>query len=105
MVKKRKSTQTITDVLLEPFFISKDEFCFTVKQNVKTDGSHFKSKGEGKIYEKSLHYFATFEEALTKIAKLKCESDSFHSLEEYINNYKTISNQIKDYTDEIRSII
>ena len=71
MTKKRKSIQTITDPLLEPFFITKDEYSYTVKQNVTSDASHFRSKGTGKTYEKSLYYYADFEQALEKIAELQ----------------------------------
>ena len=34
MTKKRKSIQTITDPLLEPFFITKDEYSYAVKEMV-----------------------------------------------------------------------
>ena len=58
MTTKRKSIQTITDPLLEPFFITKDEYSYTVKQNVTSDASHFRAKGKAKTYEKSLYYYA-----------------------------------------------
>tara|TARA_R110000796_G_scaffold89517_2_gene192985 strand:+ start:144 stop:467 length:324 start_codon:yes stop_codon:yes gene_type:complete len=101
--KTRKSIQTITDPLLEPFFITKDEYSFTVKQNVKSDSSHFRSKGKAKTYEKSLYYFPTFERALQKIATLQTGLEEVSSLEEYINQFTQISNNIKKYTDDIRS--
>ena len=103
--KRRKSIQTITDPLLEPFFITKDEYSYTVKQNVTSDASHFRSKGKAKTYEKSLYYFAGFEQALQKIANLKAGTENFNSLEEYINNYIKISTNIKNYTNGIRSIV
>ena len=103
--KRRKSIQTITDPLLEPFFITKDEYSYTVKQNVTSDASHFRSKGKSKTYEKSLYYFPTFGSALNKIAELKAGVDNYDSLEEYINNYTKISTNIKNYTDGIRSIV
>jgi len=103
--KQRKSIQTITDPSLEPFFITKDEYSFTVKQNVTSNASHFRSKGKAKTYEKSLYYYTNFEQALQKIAKLQSDMENYISLEEYINNYKSISNQIKNYTDGIRSAI
>ncbi len=103
--KQRKSIQTITDPLLEPFFITKDEYSYTVKQNVTSDASHFRSKGNAKTYEKSLYYFTGFGQALNKIAELKAGVDNYDSLEEYINNYTKISNNIKNYTDGIRSIV
>ena len=105
MTTKRKSIQTITDPLLEPFFITKDEYSYTVKQNVTSDASHFRAKGKAKTYEKSLYYYAEFEQALQKIAELKIELENYSSLVEYIENYKLISNQIKNYTDGIRSAI
>mgnify|MGYP003643480749 FL=1 len=105
MTTKRKSIQTITDPLLEPFFITKDEYSFTVKQNVTSDSSHFRSKGKAKTYEKSLFFYADFARALEKIAQVKAEMGNFDSLEEYIENYKSISNQIKIYTDGIRGAI
>ena len=105
MTTKRKSIQTITDPLLDPFFITKDEYSYTVKQNVKSDASHFRAKGKAKSYEKSLYYFANFEQALQKIANLKADMENFDSLEEYINNYIKISTNIKNYTDGVRSVI
>jgi esterase/lipase len=103
--KRRKSIQIITDPLLEPFFITKDEYSYTVKQNVTSDASHFRSKGNSKTYEKSLYYFSNFNQALNKIAELKNEGENYSSIQEYLKNYKQISNQIKQYTDDIRSTI
>jgi len=104
--KRRKSIQVITDPLLEPFFITKDEYSYTVKQNVTSNASHFRAKkGTPKTYEKSLYYFTRFEQALQKIANLKADEENFDSLEEYINNYIKTSTNIKNYTDGIRSII
>ena len=103
--KRRKSIQVITDPLLEPFFITKDEYSYTVKQNVTSDASHFRSKGNAKTYEKSLYYFTNLGQALTKIASLQADLEDVSSLEEYINNYEQISTNIKNYTDGLRSTI
>jgi len=103
--KRRKSIQTINDPLLEPFFITKDEYSYTVKQNVTSDASHFRSKGKTKTYEKSLYYFASFDQALNKIAELKTGVDNYDSLNDFIENYTKISTNIKKYTDGIGSII
>ena len=102
--KQRKSIQTITDPLLEPFFITKDEYSYTVKQNVTSDADHFRSKGNAKTYEKSLYYFTNLGQALDKIANLQTGFRDFDSLKEYINQYTQISNNIKKYTDGIRSL-
>ena len=103
--KRRKSIQVITDPLLEPFFITKDEYSYTVKQNVTSDASHFRSKGNAKTYEKSLYYFTHLGQALAKIASLQADLEDVDSLKEYIENYTKISTNIKKYTDGIRSTI
>ena len=103
--KRRKSIQTITDPLLEPFFITKDEYSYTVKQNVTSDASHFRSKGNAKTYEKSLYYFTHLGQALNKIAELQAGVDNYDSLKDFIENYTKISTNIKKYTDGIRSIV
>ena len=105
-MKKFKQIQTITDPVLEPYFITRDEYSFTVKENVAPNSNHFRTKGKGKSYEKSLSYYPTFEAALKKIATLKLsQKENYTSITDYIEEYNTISNQIKSYTDELRSTI
>jgi len=105
-MKKFKQIQTITDPVLEPYFITRDEYCFTVKENVAPNTNHFRTQGKGKSYEKSLFYFPTFESALERIATLKLsQKENYNSLQDYLEDYNVISNQIKNYTDGIRSIV
>lgn len=105
-MKKFKQIQTITDPALEPYFITKDEYCFTVKENVAPNTDHFRTQGKGKSYEKSICYYPTFEAALEKISTLKLsQKENYSSIQDYIEDYNTISNQIKNYTDGIRSTV
>ena len=56
--------------------------------------------------EKSLAYFPTFDAALKKIATLKLsQKENYTSINDYIEDYNVISNQIKNYTDGIRSTV
>ena len=105
MTTKRKSIQTIKDPLLEPYFITKDEYSYTVKETVTSNVDHFRSNGKSKTYEKSLYNFPQFDQAVNKIAELKNTKKDFNSLNEYIENYKLIRNQIKNYTNGIRSTV
>ncbi|MDB4300189.1 hypothetical protein N9923_00295 [bacterium] len=105
MTTKRKSIQTITDPHLEPFFITKDEYSYTVKQNVTSDASHFRSKGNAKTYEKSLYYYSSISQALMKIAELQSNLVDHKNLDEYITNFKTITNNLKNYINEKLSSI
>ena len=105
MIRKRKTNQTLTDSKLEPFIITVDDYCFTVKEMVTPYSDHFKSSGKVKVYEKSLSYLPSLGAALTKIAELKAGIGDFNSMDEYLKNYETIKNEIKEYTHELRSII
>ena len=105
MSLKRKSIQTITDPLLEPYFITKDEYSYSVKEMVTPDTNHFRSKGKSKSYEKSHYFYPELGQAINKIAELKSTKTDFNNLNEYLENYKLIKNQIKNYTDGIRSAI
>ena len=105
MVRKRKSIQTITDPILEPFFITKDKYSYTIKEKVTSNKDHFRSKGKNKTYEKSLFYYPNFSQAVQKIADLKSTTKDFSDINEFLKEYKIISNQIKEYTDGIRSTI
>ena len=105
-MKKFKQIQTVNDPLLHPYFLTKDEYGFTVKENVEPNSGHFRTQGGGKVYEKSLYHFPTFEMALKRIAVLKLsQKENYNSLQEYLEEYNLISNQIKKYTDGIRSTI
>lgn len=100
MARKAKSIQTITDPLLDPFFITRDEYSFSVKQMITPNGNHFKSKEGGTNYEKTIGYYPTFPQALNKIAEAKLDvKENYSSIESYIEDYKTISNQIQEYTN------
>lgn len=102
--KKRKSIQTIRDPRLNPYFITKDEYSYTVKQVVVSDSTHFRSKGKSKTYEKPLYYFSDMGQALKKISQLKCDGDDYDNLDNFILEYRKVSDQIQSYTDEYNEI-
>ncbi len=68
--------------------------CFTIKERVTSDTDHFKSSGKVKVYEKSLFYVPNLGMALSRIAELKAGIGDFNSLDEYLKNYETITNEI-----------
>jgi len=100
MTTKRKSIKTITDPLLEPYFITKDEYSYTIKMNVTSDATHFRAKGKTKTYEKSLYYYPTIGAALMRISELQSNNKDYNQLSEYIENYKQITLNLKQYVDE-----
>lgn len=83
------STKTIMDPSLEPYFISMDEYCYTVKQKVIPTYSENK-----KEYFQDVGHYTDFGSVIKKIIKLKTNSRSFSSLKEYLQEYKQIQESI-----------
>jgi len=105
MARKAKSITTITDPILDPYFITKDDHCYTVNVKVESDKDHFRSKGKSKTYSKSISYHARFDQALRWISDEQLHIKKKLDLNEFLTQFKNIRNNIKEYTDGIRSII
>ena len=101
MARKPKSITMIEDPVLEPYFITNDENCYTVNIKIKSDANHFRSTGKSKTYTKALTFHATFKSALERITKAQLHTkESFKSLKDFLDNYKTIETNIKNYINE-----
>tara|TARA_B100001778_G_scaffold267795_1_gene229100 strand:+ start:118 stop:438 length:321 start_codon:yes stop_codon:yes gene_type:complete len=106
MARKPKSITTISDPLLDPFYITKDDVCYTVNERIEPNKNHFRSKGGGKSYAKPQGYYPNFEQALQKIAQEKLHTrKNYESLSLFLDEFKSIKLNIKNYTDGIRSTI
>lgn len=99
-MKKFKEVQKITDPSLDPYFITRDDNCFTVKELVQPNSNHFRTQGEGKSYEKSLCYFPLFEQAVDKISRLKMDKSEYTSLGEYISEFEQVNNNLIKFLKE-----
>tara|TARA_R100001591_G_scaffold22757_4_gene32460 strand:- start:4575 stop:4892 length:318 start_codon:yes stop_codon:yes gene_type:complete len=105
MARKAKSITTITDPILDPYFITKDDHCYTVNIKVESDKDHFRSKGKSKTYSKSISYHARFDQALRWVSDEQLHIRKKLDLNEFLTQFKNIRNNIKEYTDGIRSTI
>ena len=104
-MNKIKQLTTIEDPNLEPYFITKDDHCYTVNIKVESDKDHFRSKGKSKTYSKSISYHARFDQALRWISDEQLHIKKKLDLSEFFTQFKNIRNNIKEYTDRIRSTI
>jgi hypothetical protein len=78
----------IKDPALEPFHISKDQYCYTVVETVIPDSKNLEKGSKGKAYEKPLGHFGDLKAALAKIIKLKVElKEEYNSISNYIAEY------------------
>jgi len=106
MARKAKSLTTISDPSMEPFYITKDELCYTVNERIIPNKDHFRSKGNGTEYAKPQGYYPEFQQALVKVAKEKLHTrKNYETLSEFLNEFKLIETNIKNYTDGLRSTI
>jgi len=87
---KSDSITTISDPLIEPFYISKDQHCYTVFENVSSSGD------SDKQYQKAKGHYSSFGACLKVIAQLKVEQkENFNNIKDYITEWKQIQQKIK----------
>ena len=100
MARKPKSLTLIEDPCMEPYFITKDENCYTVNIKVTSDKNHFRSTGKSKTYSNSLPFHANFEQALKRISEEQLHTkEHYTNLNDFLDRFKTIENNIKNYIE------
>jgi hypothetical protein len=87
MSTEKEYTRFINDPVMEPYFISMDDNCMTVNLRVMPDSRYSDSKKE---YVKIIGHYSNLTAALRSIAKDKTNSKSYDSLQGYIEEYKSI---------------
>lgn len=98
----------IKDPALVPFFISKDQYCFTVMEVITPDEKNigkFKKKdngNEGKDYEKPIGHYSSLAAALKKIAKGKVDhKKEYSSIMSYIGEYNKQNEELENLLNKI----
>jgi hypothetical protein len=90
------NNSTIRDPLLEPYYVGKDAYCYTVYESVapkKTRAGDVLKKGtKGVVYEKPQGHYQSFGAALQCIAKLKLnfKGRNYSSIREYVDEWKIL---------------
>ena len=70
----------IKDKVMEPYFIGKDQYCYTIYENVES------SESPGKTYLKQWGHFTNLSSCLKGITKMKInKAKEYNSLKEYIS--------------------
>jgi|TARA_R110000803_G_scaffold108529_1_gene176812 hypothetical protein len=91
------SYTTIKDENLEPYFIQKDQHCYTVFENVKPQGKRAIKSKTGKSYIKSVGHYGNFGQAIKAICieKLNQDEKEYSSVKEYLTEWENIQTEIK----------
>lgn len=85
--ESKQYTRYIKDPLLEPYYIQLDDYCYAVQKGITAGES-------GKEYQQTIGYYATLSKALESIAKDEAKSQSYDSVQNFINNYNEITNRL-----------
>jgi hypothetical protein len=94
--KNQQYTKYLKDPILEPYFIQLEEGCYTVHKNVISDNS--------REYSQKIGHYINFYTALSKVAEDITKSQSYDSIQDFINEYKKTINQLNQ-AYELRSTI
>lgn len=86
--KKNSNIYTITDPLLEPYYIQFDQFCFTAVKKIKAGNSD-------RVRDYTVGYYASVESCLDSIVKDSVKNQNYTSLKDFIAAYKTRIEEIK----------
>ncbi len=101
--EKEESTSSITiirDPKIEPYYIGKDAYCYTVYQLVTPDTKYTENNQPGKDYSKPIGHYSSFGSCLKTIARNKInDKKSYSSIKEYIERFEQIQNEIKTLLD------
>ena len=101
MARHPNSLTLIEDPNLDPFFITKDEHCYTVNRKVTSNANHFRSTGKSKTYSKALTFHAKFEDALKRITEEQLHNkEHYTNLNDFLDKFLTIESNIKNYLHE-----
>ena len=95
---------TISDPLIEPFFITKDRYCYTVNLKTKTNPK-YTEKGDSKEIIKSIGHYSSLAHALKVIGKDKVQfKKEYNNINEYIDEFKRVNEEVykflQKYTNE-----
>ncbi len=92
----------IKDPVLEPFFLSKDQYCYTVYETVTPDPANLEAGSKGKDYQKALGYYTKLSHALNAIAKSKLDHKAeYNSIKEYIQEWEKNKQAVENLLESL----
>ena len=101
----------IKDPVLEPFHLSKDQYCYTVVETITPDEKNigkFKKKdngNQGQNYEKQLGYYTNLAGALKVIAKYKLNNKKEYStVLEYVKEWEFQKEEISKLLSKLELV-
>ena len=93
----------IRDPLMEPYYVQKDRYNYTVIEKTISTRGFAGKKATGKEVEKVVGYYSSFANALYKISKLKFydAKGEYNSIQEYMETWQKLKNGLKSLLNKI----
>jgi|TARA_R100000995_G_C3455232_1_gene110207 hypothetical protein len=95
----------IRDPLMEPYFIQKDRYNYTVMERVTPTVGFAGKEPKGKELERPIAYMTSFKSAIWRISQLKFTNESkgeYNSIKEYIDEWKDLKDGIYGLLNKIK---
>ena len=95
----------IRDPLMEPYFIQKDRYNFTVMERVTPTIGFAGKEAKGKELERPLAYLTNFKSAMLKISQLKFSNQTkgeYNSIKEYIKEWNNVKEGMDNLLNQIK---
>lgn len=94
----------IKDPLMEPYFIQKDHYNFTVMERVTPTKGFAGAAAKNKELERALGYYTTFKSALFRVSKekFKKHSGDYSTVKDYINEWDIVKNGLDNLLNSIK---
>ena len=100
MTKEKEELSSITvirDPKIEPYYIGKDAYCYTVYQTITPDTRYTEDNKPGKEYTKALGHYGNFGSCLKVIARNKTnDKQNYTSITEYLETYRQTEKLINE---------
>jgi len=86
----------IKDPNLEPFYISKDKYCYTVIELITPTRTRSKSTKVKEPYEKAIGHYTHLNQAIKAIAKGRLDSPPklYESVKDYLMESERLNNEL-----------
>ena len=93
----------IKDPLMEPYYIQKDRYNYTIIERVTPTRGFAGKKAIGKELERPIAYLSSFKSALWRVSQLKFKSTKgeFNSIKEYINEWDNVKKGIDSLLNKL----
>ena len=93
----------IRDPNLEPFYISRDKYCYSVIELITPTRTRGGSKKEKEPYEKAIGHYTHLNQALKSIAKGRLSSPpkQYSSIMDYLAYYDEINKELETLLNKL----